>query len=154
MKLYLYLLFALLMSACRTTSGTYSEERDVMNSRLLESWKNELFSQSVVDSLFKKLSFSLRATITKFAPADSCGRQSLDSITELSLAGEQQTAQSTTTNTVAGTEEQQTEKAEGADKTKIAQTLQTDSRVFRPSEWLWIVLLFFILILILKRFFI
>jgi hypothetical protein len=171
MKLYLYLLTALLMGACRTSSGTSREERDVMNTRLTESWKNELFSQSVVDSLFKKLSFSLRAKITKFAPIDSSGRQSVESITELDLAGEQQTEQNSVTSTVAGTEEKQTEKTEGIDKTTITQTLQTDSRVFRPPDWLWAVLLVIVaallckyrkriknlfnyLILILKRFFI
>jgi hypothetical protein len=171
MKLYLYLFLALLVSACRTSSGTYREERDVMNTRLTESWKNELFSQSVVDSLFKKLSFSLQATITKFAPVDSCGRQSVESITQVNLSGEQQTGQNTVTNTIAGKEEKQKEQEEGIDKTTIAKTLQTDSRVFRPPDWLWGVPLVIVavllciyrrriknffsnLILILKRFFI
>jgi hypothetical protein len=171
MRYFLYLFLVLLASACKTSSGTYREDRDMLNSRLVESWKNELFSQSVVDSLFKKLSFSLKATITNFAPVDSCGRQSVESITQVNLSGEQQTGQSTVTNTARGTEEQQKEKEESADKTKIAETLQTDSRVFRPPDWLWPVLttiaaallcyfrrkiknFFCHLILILKRFFI
>jgi hypothetical protein len=171
MKYILCLSLALLLCSCRTKSEIYGEKRSLVEARRIESRKDESFSQSVIDSLFKKLSFHLQMTVAKFAPADSCGFQSVESITQANLTGEQLTGKNSVTSTVIDTKEKQKETVDVAEKTTVSKTVKTDSRVFRPPDWLWTVLalaalwacfiyrkqikcFFSHFILILKRFFI
>lgn len=139
-----------LFVSCRTTSGTYHEKRDIETIRQINSWNHELFSQSVIDSLFQRLSFSLHATITKFAPIDSFGRQSVESITEIDLTGEQLTEQKKVEDTVVDTEENNKEVDETTDKTNVSETTKTDTRVFRPPDWIWPILFVVIVLLVFK----
>lgn len=149
MKTLLSFLLCLTLLSCKTSSGSYEEKRDITTFSELEVKRKDLFTQSITDSILKKLSFSIRATITKFAPRDSTGYQEIESITEIDLTGEEVTEQQTTTDLTAESEEDSRQIDETTDNTVIVEKTKTDSRIFRPPSWCWWILLTIIILVVL-----
>lgn len=146
MKLIFIILLTLILTACRTTSDTFSRNTEI-NREMLECLElQKQANTSVLDPLLSRYKATIKKTERHYAPPDSTGQQPIISETEydIELEGEETAISNKKTNSQANLSNDKKKTDTG--KQIEHQDKKTDSRLFRPPKWM--ITAFFILLVI------
>lgn len=140
MKLKLFILFSLILTACQTTSETLNRDSEINRETLERLEFHKRTNSSVLDSLLSHYRATIKKTERFYAPPDSIGHQPIISETQynIELEGEE----TAISNKKA---ENKTDLSNDKKKTDIHKQIEyqdkkTDSRLFKPPRWIIAVL--------------
>ncbi|WP_347146294.1 hypothetical protein [Parabacteroides goldsteinii] len=146
MKLKLFILFTLILTACRTTSETLNRDSDT-NRKMLERLEfHKQTNSSVLDSLLSHYKATIKKTERFYAPPDSIGNQPIISETQYDIELEGDETAISNKKSENKTDLNNDKKKDDIRKQIEYQDKKTDRRIFKPPQWM--IATFFIILVI------
>ncbi|MBP3517772.1 MAG: hypothetical protein J6K31_05100 [Parabacteroides sp.] len=136
MVLKLFILFFLILTACRTASETSNRDSEISRETLERLELHKQTNSSVLDSLLSHYRATIKKTERFYAPPDSIGNQIVISETQydIELEGEETTISNQKKENRTGLSNDQ--KENDIRKQIEHQDKKTDSRLFKPPRWM------------------
>ena len=136
MRVKLFILFSLILTACRTTSETLNRDSDINRETLEHLEFHKRTNSSVLDSLLSHYRATIKKTERFYAPPDSFGNQPIISETRYDI--ELEGKETAISNKKA---ENETDLSNDKKKNDIRKQIEyqdkkTDSRLLKPPRWM------------------